>query len=1234
MAAVFTEAWSGTNGDAWNATRWPTVSGGTGGTVDIQSSKGRMQTGTVQWDLCQAIPQDVIPDDFEATGSVTITSATETYPFIIYRCNSTGNNYFQLTWLAPSDVVAIERRDNFVPTTMDSDTLTVADGDTIHWRLRVVGSDHKLRCWVNGASEPGTWLLEFTDSTYAAQNLAIFGVINGGTTSRRIDWDDVTIDDLVTNATATPSVVSLSAATPAPTVAASASAAPSVVSLSASVHAPSVAAGAAAAPSVVAVSASVPSPTVAAGATVAPATVALSASVHAPTVLADATVAADAIAVAASVHAPTVSVETSVDVTPAAISVTVTAHAPTVSADATISAGVVSVAATLDAPSVSAGATISPATIAVAAATRTSSPRTAIGVNSQVHWIDTDTATRDQTLDLLAYAGVTWVRIDMGWATVEEGGQGTQATWYLTQVEGTIDAAIARGMDVLVVWKDTPTYAGATTATPPSDPQDCADALGDVVSYFAGRVSAWEIWNEPNQAGFWSGTPAQYVDLLEPCYTAVKAADPSALVVLGGPAYNDTGWLADVFAAGAVGSFDVLATHPYMSPSDLAPTTADTDGTNIWLMTHVDAVRAVQLAAGDSSPIWFTEFGWSSHEVASEHNWLQGVSEAEQASYLTSTISDVIASRDYIEAAFWYGDRNRGDGTDQENNYGLLTVDDGIKPSYLALRELMAPKVEAGAEATPATVPLAASVPAPTVSYATLALAQLAAATGTAYDAVARVVTNAALATATATANAALALVRPTPTTATATGTAYDPSKRLTSNATTANATGVANNASISLRAPASEATASGVANSGTDRVSPVAITAMATSTANDASVVAGNDDIAPADAATGTGTAYLGTTNVVSRGHTHATATGVAQDPDAALRLNAALASAAGVAYNASVTTFVATNASAQLATGTATAYNASVRITTNAAHATAVGVANSSMPKVGPSAVVATAAGVTFNPNVRLTSNASAATATGTANVTGENVRPNAAPATAAGVANTSTPRVLPNAALATAVGLAYGATPRVVINGSVATALAVAYDPSNLVVVHPSFATALGVAFDAEAQQGARSSATATLATAAGTAYNARARIVVNATTATAIGFAWNSTGGQRIARATTATATAVGVNPKAHLGPRPATALASSQAFGPASIRIRSGSLVALATGVAFEVRFALTVMDDLASFGHGDRVIISTYRDSGDPKLVDRVVQSSPSQQRVTITQVGSGEDQVSIDHVT
>lgn len=714
MAAVFTEAFTGTNGDAWNATRWPTVSGGTGGTVDIQSNKGRMQTGTVQWDLCQAIPQDVIPDDFGATGSFTITSATETYPFLIYRCNATGNDYFQLTWLAPSDVVAIERRDNFVPTTMDSAALAVADGDTIHWRLLVVGSDHKLRCWLNGASEPGTWTLEFTDSTYATQNLAIFGVINGGTTSRRIDWDNVTIDDL--NATATPSVVSAAATTPAPSVTAGASSAPSVVSTSAALPAPTVAAGATSAPSVVAVSAATPSPSVAAGAASSPASVAVSVATPAPSVAAGASAAPSTVAVAVTVPSPSVSVQTSVEVTPSAVAVAVTVPSPAVSAGASVGVDVVAVSAAVPSSSTSAGATAAPDAVAASVSLRTASPGTAIGVNSQVHWLDADAATRDQTLDLLALAGVSWVRIDMGWATVEESGQGTQATWYLDQVEATIDAAIARGMQVLVVWKDTPTYAGATTATPPTDPQDCADALSGVVTAYGGKVAAWQIWNEPNTAGFWTGTAADYVALLEPSYTAVKAADPSALVVLGAPAYNDTGWLDDVFAAGAVGSFDVLATHPYMSPSDLDPTTADTDGTNIWLMTHVDAVRTLQLAAGDSSPIWFTEFGWSSHDTASAFNWLQGVSEAEQASYLTSTISDVIASRDYIEAAFWYVDRNRGDGTDQENNYGLLTVDDGIKPSYLALRELMAPKVEAGAEATPATVPLAASVPAPTVA--------------------------------------------------------------------------------------------------------------------------------------------------------------------------------------------------------------------------------------------------------------------------------------------------------------------------------------------------------------------------------------------------------------------------------------------------------------------------------------------------------------------------------------
>lgn len=477
------------------------------------------------------------------------------------------------------------------------------------------------------------------------------------------------------------------------------------------------------------------------------------------------------------------------------------------------------------------------------------------------------------------------------------------------------------------------------------------------------------------------------------------------------------------------------------------------------------------------------------------------------------------------------------------------------------------------------------------VSYANLALAQLATATGTAFDATARVVTNVALATATATAQAAIATLRANATNGTAAGVAHDATARVTTNATTATATGTANAAASSLRAPSATATATGSADTANERIAPVAVTATATGVANDASVVAGNDDIAPADPATATGTAHAATTNVVARGSTHAAATAAAQDTDAALRLNATLATAAGVAHNASVTTVVPAFANATSATATGAAFNASVRIVSNPSAATATGTG------VGPS----------------------------------ERIAPRASEATATGVAQNSTPRVRITPVHATATGAALAPALRVVVTSTLATALATGFDPSSRIIIRPSIAIATGVAYDAEAIDGIRSVAPATLASATGTAFNASTRVrVFNPGTAQATGVAWNTSGGQRTARATVATATGVAQSSAPRVGPRPSSASAIAQGMLPATILVRSGSITATGTGAAFEVRFALTVMDDLPTFGWGDRVVISTYRDSGDP----RVAQSSPSQQRVTITEVGSGEDQVTIDHVT
>ena len=317
----------------------------------------------------------------------------------------------------------------------------------------------------------------------------------------------------------------------------------------------------------------------------------------------------------------------------------------------------------------------------------------AFGVQFHGTWSSYTDAQRVAVLDKLAAAGVRSVRIDLGWASFEERGAGVLSPWYVTLSDSVVNAAQARGMEVLATVHTTPAWAngGQATNVPPSDPAEFARFMRWAAEHFRGRVRAWEIWNEPNQEAFWAGRDAaRYTGLLKAAYPAVKAGDPGALVVIGGPAYNDTGWLQGAYGAGAKGSFDVMATHPYMAPADLPPETPD-DG-SIWTLSHVAAVRALMVANGDGNKeIWFTEFGWSSHANAADTpNWNRGVTLDEQADYLTRAITYTRANYPYVTKMFWYKERNSTNQGLQNDNYGLLTVDLAEKPAYWAVQELLA----------------------------------------------------------------------------------------------------------------------------------------------------------------------------------------------------------------------------------------------------------------------------------------------------------------------------------------------------------------------------------------------------------------------------------------------------------------------------------------------------------------------------------------------------------------
>ena len=131
---------------------------------------------------------------------------------------------------------------------------------------------------------------------------------------------------------------------------------------------------------------------------------------------------------------------------------------------------------------------------------------------------------------------------------------------------------------VLGLLNSTPGWAtgGTAIASPPDSPDTFGNFAGTVAGHFAGRIAAYELWNEENAVQFWKSGPQgpqpdRYTDLLKAAYPKIKAADPGATVVAGGLSptinffsitKNPVDYVNGMYAAGAKGFFDARAFPP------------------------------------------------------------------------------------------------------------------------------------------------------------------------------------------------------------------------------------------------------------------------------------------------------------------------------------------------------------------------------------------------------------------------------------------------------------------------------------------------------------------------------------------------------------------------------------------------------------------------------------------------------------------------------------------------
>lgn len=291
---------------------------------------------------------------------------------------------------------------------------------------------------------------------------------------------------------------------------------------------------------------------------------------------------------------------------------------------------------------------------------------------------------------MISAAGIQAVRFDFAWAAV----QPKPGAYNWEDYDFATNLAREHGLQILGVLAYGTDWAAAS---PQAEEKTMARPVSTKFAWYAyetanrykDRVRAWEVWNEQNNTYTWQPAPdpIAYTELLKNAYLAIKYADSSAAVVLGGLGY-DVGmapapFLDAVYQAGGKRYMDAVARHPYTNP--------DMEGIPV-LLNHIREIREVMARNGDADKqMWITEYGWPA--VRKKGSVGQRGFDS-QARWLTESFNAMLDLNN-IGPIFWYNFRNdRAEDSPKydpmESNYGLVEYDWTPKAGYEAYRQFIA----------------------------------------------------------------------------------------------------------------------------------------------------------------------------------------------------------------------------------------------------------------------------------------------------------------------------------------------------------------------------------------------------------------------------------------------------------------------------------------------------------------------------------------------------------------
>ncbi len=248
-----------------------------------------------------------------------------------------------------------------------------------------------------------------------------------------------------------------------------------------------------------------------------------------------------------------------------------------------------------------------------------------IASDAAISWLVSPNRFEDISI-LMNKAGIAWVRDRISWSEVEP----SQGQFNWGKYEQSVASQAKEGAKISMAFHDAPAWAREPGHALPT-PKNMYHFAYQAGKHFAGKIQAWEIWNEADEQFSSSiDTPAYYAAVLKAAYLGFKAADPGLMVLLAGWAGNRV-YPEQVLANDVGAFFDVYNEHAHTS----------TDYTIRKLPTEkILSARCLLDKAGLTHPIWVTEAGIG---IEADHH-LSRTQQIMQARYLVQSIPTAISA--------------------------------------------------------------------------------------------------------------------------------------------------------------------------------------------------------------------------------------------------------------------------------------------------------------------------------------------------------------------------------------------------------------------------------------------------------------------------------------------------------------------------------------------------------------------------------------------------------------